>query len=272
MHACSSIIEHNLQSIQQSLLITSSPSRTSSALSQFHVSSSYQLPVSFNPTNLLFPRPSSTINNHLLNSIEINLFHTLHYMILYSNENHNQILSLNIIQLFIYLFIPYIHTYLYNNKKEFLSNNDLIQGMRLIWQPLFEYHQPNIHIFNAFIKPIISSNDQQEQRFIIENTNQHHRLSISIQSPIQKFITNKQPLTDLTNIRIKKELKSSTFISADSDPTTTSTSHNSATDFADYETTTNNNNTRVRAPLVHMNSICSVSDLSRITISPLSPG
>jgi len=263
MHACSSIIEHNLQSIQQSLLITSSPSRTSSALSQFHVSSSYQLPVSFNPTNLLFPRPSSTINNHLLNSIEINLFHTLHYMILYSNENHNQILSLNIIQLFIYLFIPYIHTYLYNNKKEFLSNNDLIQGMRLIWQPLFEYHQPNIHIFNAFIKPIILSNDEQEQIF----PNQQHRLSILIKSPTETFIADKQPLSHLTNARIKKELKSSTFMATDSDTTTT---HDSTSD----PETANNKNIKIRAPLVHMNSICSVSvsDLSRLTISPQSPG
>jgi hypothetical protein len=238
MHACSSIIEHNLHSIQQSF------------------PSSHQLPISLSPTNLLF-RPSSIINNnHLLNSIEINLFHTLHYIILYSNENNNQLLSLNIIELFIYLFIPYIHTYIRNNEKEFLLNNNLIQGMRLIWQPLFEYHQPNIHIFNAFIKPIISLNEQQEQRF----TN-----SIFIQSSIQK-----QPLSDLINTKIKKELKSSTFIIADSDLTTTSISHNSATDLSGDEIT--NNNTKVRAPLVHMNSICSMSDLSRQIISPQSPG
>jgi len=90
-------------------------------------------------------------------------------------------------------------------------------------------------------------------------------LSIFIQSSIQK-----QPLSDLINTKIKKELKSSTFIIADSDRTTTSTSHNSATDLSGDETT--NNNTKVRAPLVHMNSICSISDLSRQIISPQSPG
>jgi len=262
MHACSSIIERNLQSIPQafssthpSLFHISSPSRSPSILPQF------QLP-SIHSNQSLFRR-TSTINNSLLNPIEIRLFHTLHYLILYSNDNNNQLLSLNTIQLFIYLFIPYIHTYLRNNEKEFLSNSDLIQGMRLIWQPLFEYHQPNIHIFNAFIKPIILSNDEQEQIF----PNQQHRLSILIKSPTETFIADKQPLSHLTNARIKKELKSSTFMATDSDTTTT---HDSTSD----PETANNKNIKIRAPLVHMNSICSVSvsDLSRLTISPQSPG
>jgi hypothetical protein len=113
--------------------------------------------------------------------------------------------------------------------------------MRLIWQPLFEYHQPNIRIFNTFVKPILSSNDQQ------------HRLSIVIESPMK-------------NIR---ELKSSTFLSTDSDPTTSTTTHDSATDLEGYGIT---NNINTRAPLVHMNSICSVSDLSRPTVSSQTPG
>jgi len=242
MHACSSIIEHNLHSIYQSfpsthpsLVITASPSRSPSALTQL------QMPLTLIPTNQFVLRSLSPINNHSLNPIEIRLCHILHYLLLYSNDNNDQFLSLNIIQLFIYLFIPYIQTYFRNNEKEFLSNSDLIQGMRLIWQPLFEYHQPNIRIFNTFVKPILSSNDQQ------------HRLSIVIESPMK-------------NIR---ELKSSTFLSNDSDPTTSTTTHDSATDLEGYGIT---NNINTRAPLVHMNSICSVSDLSRPTVSPQIPG
>jgi len=271
MHACSSIIEHNLHSIQQSFPSTHPLllSTSSSAVPQLQVSTSHQLSASLNhPTtisNQSIFSTSSTINNHLLNPIEIRLFHTLHYLILYSNENNDQLLSLNIIQLFIYLFIPYIHTYLRNNEKEFLSNSDLNQGMRLIWQPLFKYHQPNIHIFNAFIKPIILSNNQQEQRFSIENNNQHHCLSI------QKFTVDKQPLSDLTHIKIKKEQKSNTFILVDSD-STTPTIHDSTNDLDGYGIVHNNNNIKTRAPLVDMNSICSTSDLSRLTISPQTPG
>lgn len=254
MHACSSIIERNLHSIQQSissthpsLLITATQSRSPSIIPSVQILSTHQLLV----------RPSSTI----LNPIEIRLFHSLHYLLLYSNENHEQLLSLNIIQLFIQLFIPYIQTYIRQNEKEFLSNSELNQGMRLIWQPLFEYHQPNIYIFNTFIKSIICSN---EEKYSNENRNQQqqqHRLSILIESPKEKFINEKQ-----INKNFKKELKSSTFLPSDSDATTT---HDSASDLETIETT---NNKKTRAPLVHMNSICSVSESSRVTISPQSPG
>ena len=54
------------------------------------------------------------------------------------------------------------------------------------------------------MKQYIKSNDQQNQRFYIENNNQHNHLSILIESPIEKFINDKQPLTDLTNTKFKK--------------------------------------------------------------------
>ena len=182
-----------------------------------------------------------------LNSIEIQLFHTLHYIILHSNENRNQLLSLNTIQLFIYLFIPYIQTYLHNNEKEFLSNHDLIQGMRLIWQPLFQYQQPNIRIFNTFVK--------QEQNFSMENNNQYRYLPVLIQSPIQRSLSANQSLTNLVHA---------------SNPDSNVTIFNSVNDLSIDKT--DNNQTQIRAPLVHMNSICSISDLNRLTMSSQSPG
>jgi hypothetical protein len=252
MHACSSIIEHSLHSIYQpfpsthpSLVITASPSHSQSAIAQFQLPLNHPLPVSLtapNISNQLLLRPIPPLNNHSLSPIEIRLFHTLHYLLLYSNDNHDQLLPLNIIQLFIYLFLPYIQTYFRHNEKEFLSNSDLLQGMRFIWQPLFEYHQPNIRIFNAFVKPVQSSDDQQQQQ-------QQRRLSIVIESPVN-------------------EIKPSTFILTESDPTTTTT-QDSATDLEGYEIL---DSTKFRAPLVHMNSICSVSDLSRLTVSPQSAG
>jgi hypothetical protein len=303
---------------------------------------------------------SSTANK--LNATEIRLFHTLHYLILDASSqntntnantnatstNYEQLLPLNTIQLFIYLFIPYIHTYLQSNEKEFLSNPDLAQGMRLIWQPLLEYRQPNIRMFSSFVKPIIPSyaspnengeylsiiNDssqqqqqqqlqQQQQTFYINNS-KRNRLSVLVESPtpipttraiieeaeedlqsepspsltqpittnefptqLSRSLSEKQPLTDLTNqpsmmapivssegsstslfqpIITKKEQKSTTSVLADSETTTT---NNSITDLSAYGTS---NGTKPRAPLVHMSSICSISDSSRLTTSPQSPG
>lgn len=292
-----------------------------------------------------------------LNATEIRLFHTLHYLISdaasqnqqsnsFTSINIDQLLPLNTIQLFIYLFIPYIHTYLQSNEREFLSHPDLAQGMRLIWQPLLEYRQPNIRMFSSFVKPIIpsyaspnengdylsilndSSQQQQQQSsssqgtFYINNS-KRNRLSVLIESPtpipttraiieeadediqsqtppplpqsttnefsmhLSRSVSEKHPLSDLTNqpsmiapivssegsstslfqpmIR-QKDQKSTSPILADSETTTT---NNSITDLSAYGT---NNGTKPRAPLVHMSSICSISDSSRLTTSPQSPG
>jgi hypothetical protein len=297
----------------------------------------------------------SSLTNKL-NATETRLFHTLHYLILdapsqnttTSNPN-DQLLPLNTIQLFIYLFIPYIHTYLQGNEKEFLSNSDLVQGMRHIWQPLLEYRQPNIRMFSAFVKPIIPSyaspnengdylpiihdsqqhyqQQHQQQTFYINN-NKRNRLSVLVESPtpvpttnraipeeveedqtsqdsprlpsstqpgtghdysgpLPRSVSEKQPLSDLTNqpsimapivssegssaslfqpAAMKKEHKSTSSVQADSD---TATTNNSITDLSAYGTSSA---AKPRAPLVHMSSICSISDSSRLTTSPQSPG
>jgi hypothetical protein len=305
----------------------------------------------------------SSLTNKL-NATEIRLFHTLHYLILdapseinnnntttnSTSINNDQLLPLNTIQLFIYLFIPYIHTYLQSNEKEFLSNPDLAQGMRLIWQPLLEYRQPSIRMFSSFVKPIIPSyaspnengeylsniyesshhhhhqQQPQQQTFYINNS-KRNRLSVLVESPtpipttraiieevdedlqsqpspppplpsqsittnehptqLSRSLSEKHPLSDLTNqpsmmapivssegsstslfhpLTTKKDQKSTTSVLADSDTTTT---NNSITDLSAYETS---NGTKPRAPLVHMSSICSISDSSRLTASPQSPG
>ncbi|CAF0992403.1 unnamed protein product [Rotaria sordida] len=395
MHACSAAIEHSLHSIQQqpttsghpSLLVSSSISISPSASSQLQIPTSLQLPI--NTPNIPAPlgpltsttlsptasvehqssqpplfRLSSTAHStssyssltNKLSPSEIRLFHTLHYLILDSqNQNNNtsinsdQLLPLNTIQLFIYLFIPYIHTYLQSNEKEFLSHPDLAQGMRLIWQPLLEYRQPNIRMFSSFVKPIIPSyaspnengdyittineSQQQQQTFYINN-NKRNRLSVLVESPtpvpttkvileeseeeqqqsqpssppplplppsqpssqtlttnehisqLPRSMSEKQPLSDLTNqptmtapivssegssislfqpITAKKEQKSTSSVLVDSD---TATTNNSITDLSAYGTS---NGTKSRAPLVHMSSICSISDSSRLTTSPQSP-
>ncbi|CAF2818232.1 unnamed protein product [Rotaria sp. Silwood2] len=308
IHACSSVIEHNLCSGQQqqqsflpthsSLLGPSSLSYSSTFSTQLQIPSNHPLPISLTPAmnstecqlnQSYFSHRLSTTSNHVLNPTEIRLFHTLHYLILHSNETSDQPLSLNTIQLFIYLFIPYIHTYLRNNEKEFLSNSDLSQGMRLIWQPLFEYHQPDVRIFNALVKPIVLTNNQQKQRFSIDNNNRHHCLSGVIQSSIQRSLSEKQHLSGLTKhlslnapanynetsniscfqLEIKPEGKQklSTSMLTDSNATTT---YNSIADLSVYGMT--NNDRQNRAPLVNMNSICSASNLSRLTLSPQTPG
>ncbi|UJR28934.1 hypothetical protein I4U23_010152 [Adineta vaga] len=365
MHACSAAIEHNLHSIQQQPLA---------------IPASHQLPASTPNLPLpLGPAPSIAENqssNHpvvlraqsathsigsyssitnKLSATETRLFHTLHYLILDApSQNTNtsnlseQLLPLNTIQLFIYLFIPYIHTYLQSNEKEFLTNSELIQGMRHIWQPLLEYRQPNIRMFSSFVKPIIpsyaspnengdylstihDSQQQQQQQSLQQqtfyiNNNKRNRLSVLVESPtpvptttraileeveedqqsqgspalpssshplnthdystlLPRSISEKQPLSDLTNqptmmapivssegsstslfqpTPIKKEHKSTSSVLADSDTTT----NNSITDLSAYGTSSA---AKPRAPLVHMSSICSISDSSRLTTSPQSP-
>lgn len=204
------MMEHNLHSTHQSipslspisLLLPTTPSRSPSALSQ--------LPLTLNLP--IIRSSSSTINDRSFHSMDIHLFRTLHHLLLFSNDHLEPMLSLNTIQLFLYLFLPYIQTYIQQNEKEFLGHANLIEGWKFIWQPLVEYQQPNIRIFNALIKPDLS-------------------------------LMNENPWKD------SGELQSNTFLSdSPSDP------------IIDHTPTS--------APLVHMNSICSVSDLLVPTINP----
>ncbi|CAF0857757.1 unnamed protein product [Adineta steineri] len=282
MYACSSVIEHNIHIVQHQSISTIHPSlNVTPSASRSRLSTQLHVPFNFhNPTTILstenpilLPRSSLSSSNHSLNSIDIRLFHTLHHLILYSND---QLLPLNTIQLFIYLFTPYINTYLHNNEKDFLSNSNLVQGMRLIWQPLFEYRQPNIRIFNTFIKPVVLSNDQQNQTSSTEHVNQCQRLSNESEPTTQRSLSDKQFLShtiDRTSFirsksNIEKEQKSDIFIRTDSiiSPTTSCNSINDLSSFG-----MNDNNMKIKAPIVHMSSIYSVSDLSRLTLSPQSP-
>lgn len=230
MHACSSMIEHTLHPIHQPSisLLASAPTTARSAIARISI-----LP---NISSNLLP-------NNILTQIEIRLFHTLHSLIFYFNEHHNELLSLNTIELFVYLFMPYVNTYIRQNEREFLSNSDLYQGMKSIWQPLIEYHQPNIRIFNTFVKP--------------------------------KFFANEQRKTFEENFISQKELKTSTFIQSDSDPIARDST--SDTERLSLTNTNNNNNhhqpitMKMSAPLVDLHSICSASDLSRLTPTPQSP-
>ena len=388
-HSLHSIQQQPLIVVHPSLLVSSSLSLSRSASSQLQVPTTHQLPLSApNLPVPLGPVPSTVSTEHQSNhpplfrlssathstssyssignkltSTEIRLFHTLHYLILDAPQQNNttndtnnaiilhndQLLPLNTIQLFIYLFIPYIHTYLQSNEKEFLANSDLAQGMRLIWQPLLEYRQPNIRMFSSFVKPIIPSyatpnengeyisliNDssqshhhqqqqqqqyQQQQTYFINNS-KRNRLSVLVESTtpipttraiieeveediqssmpsssqpvlthefsghLSRSLSEKQPLTDLTNqpsmmapivssegsstslfqpLTTKKDQKSTSSVQVDSDTTT----NNSITDLTAYGTS---NSAKPRAPLVHMSSICSISDSSRLTTSPQSP-
>lgn len=210
LHACSALIEHNLHSTHQSIpslspssfLLPTSPSRSPSALSQ--------LPIAL---NLPILRSSSTmINNRSFQASDIHLFRTLHHLLRYSNDHLEQLISLNTIQLFLYLFLPFIQSYIQQNEKEFLAHNDLIEGWKCIWQPLLEYQQPNLRIFTALVKPNLAS------ATLIESAD-------------------------------SQESQSDTLLAdSPSDPT------------ADHSPTI--------APLVHMSSICSVSDI----LPPINPG
>ena len=146
--------------------------------------------------------------------------------------------------------MPYIHTYFHKNEKEFLSNVDLTQGMLSIWQPLFEHRQPNLRIFNSFVKPIRSSNGYC--------FNDNHR-SMSSHSPMPRSASEKQSLSYLNQIssttKTQENLQLSTefFVENDSLP-----------DLRHEDIST-------QAPIVDMNSICSTSDLHRLQIIHPSP-
>ncbi|CAF4414152.1 unnamed protein product [Rotaria socialis] len=306
MHACSSVMKQNLPLIEQqqqqhsfptshsSLLVTTPSSHSPTVSTQIQIPSHLQLPTSLNSAmssieNQLnqsySPCRSSAIVNHSLSPIEIRLFHTLNCLILESSESKSQPCSLNAIQLFIYLFFPYIHTYLQGNKREFLSNPDLAQGMRIIWQPLFEYCQPDIRLFNALVKPVLITNNHREQRFSSDNNNQLNRSSTLIHSSIQRSSTEMQFSCDLkkqysldqpniyseasntnyfqSKVNIQEKQNLNTIIR---NASVTTTICQSIIDFSNYEIA--NNNQTSLAPIVHMESICSISNASQPTISP----
>ncbi|CAF3808214.1 unnamed protein product [Rotaria magnacalcarata] len=279
MHACSSVMEHNLPLIEQqqqqqpfptshsSLLVTTASSYSPTVSTQIQIPSHLQLPTPLNSAMSLIEnqlnqsfssRRSSAIVNHSLNPIEIRLFHTLNCLILESNES---------------------------NEREFLSNPDLAQGMRAIWQPLFEYRQPDIHLFNALVKPVLITNNHHEQRFSSDNNKQSNRSSILIHSSIQRSSAEIQFSCDLkkqcsldqpiiyseasntnyfqSKVNIQKKQNSNTIIR---NASITTTICKSIIDFSNYEIA--NNNQTSLAPIVYMKSICSMSNASQSSISP----
>ena len=250
MHACSSIIEHTLQSVQSHPSISPhastlhAASRSPSASSHMPTATSRPMPPSSNllssvnlSTTISIDQPSnqsqsqahsSTVDAHLLNPTEHRLFRTLHFLLLDTKKHilpmpNDASPSLNTIELFIYLFVPYLHSYLRKNEREFLSSPDLSRGMQLIWQPLFEHRQPNTPVFNSFVKP---------------------RGSLSVASDTQQ------------------DQRASGVVTVHSD--------HCAKDLTG--TAMPNTEAQSRAPLVKMNSICSTMDSSLLTASVSSPG
>lgn len=250
MHACSSIIEHTLQSVQSHPSINAHASiphvasRSPSASSHVQTTTSRPMPPpstllsSVNlSTTISMDHPSNqsqshacslTVDAHLLNPTEHRLFRTLHFLLLDTNKQvlpmpHEASPSLNTIELFIYLFMPYLHSYVRKNEREFLSSPDLSRGMQLIWQPLLEHRQPNTPLFNSFVKPrgsiSVASDTQQDQ-------NASGGVTVHADDGIKDPVVAGMTKTDVHS----------------------------------------------RAPLVKMNSICSTLDSNLVTASVSNPG
>ena len=149
MRACSATIEHTVRldeaTLTRNIRASNLPSISSSVSAHMPIPISLHLPASpyflfstpisssictERPSNqsTLFPRLSST-TNPTLTTCEIHLFHTLHHLIFHLNDNvqhHEQFLSLNLIELFLNLFLPHVESYFHKNEKEFASNVDLV--------------------------------------------------------------------------------------------------------------------------------------------------
>ncbi|CAF1579841.1 unnamed protein product, partial [Didymodactylos carnosus] len=163
---------------------------------------------------------SQNSHSHRLGKTEIRLLHTLHWMILdafsvcktpdYSDEDSTSyLLPLSTIQLFIYLFIPYVHTYMQYNEKEFLKNADLSDGMRLLWQPLLEYRQPNIRMFKAYVKPILKYGNCTNNGFISYDKGHSNNVTFFIKnnpkSRLSFFIESPTPIATSNAIEEEQE-------------------------------------------------------------------
>ncbi|CAF0812442.1 unnamed protein product, partial [Didymodactylos carnosus] len=340
----------------------SPPSPTSSSIEMSMIP---RAPSQSQPSPLcrLSSTPSPSIlnnqNSHRLGKTEIRLLHILHWMILDAfnvcktpehseDDNKNYLLPLSTIQLFIYLFIPYVHTYIQCNEKEFLQNPDLSDGMKFLWQPLLEYRQPDVRMFKAYVKPATKYVDYTRNSFIsydkghsnnttsFINNNGKNRLSVFVESPTPIPTTNvieeeqeedendsdyekghrmpstrsfsmtpltikcdsqQKPLMDLTNYPTIPPLPPPLIVSTDGSSTSLyqqlpvatifqqqiANKNSASSGMIDSDTTTTNSSINnlnyvqqqssyYRAPLAHMSSICSISDSSRPTVSPQSPG
>lgn len=241
---------------------------TSSSISgQMHASTNLHLPV---PSHLLVSTPlSSTLSleqpsnqsrtlfrssatcHQPLSPAEIRLFHTLHHLMFHRQEkelslNRNRFFSLNVVELFIYLFMPYIHSYMQRNEREFVVHAELTAGLQSIWQPLFEYRQPNIPMFNTFIKAA-------EEKLFASVLDLSNKASVPQRrtSP-----TGSIPTAKSQDIRLVKPAKAECQSQLDSQ-----TDSDSVSDL--YNNALSSQDSQLQAPLVHMSSICSISDFNR---------
>lgn len=287
MQACVAVIEHDHPTIEcqrtrtfRSSAVFSTPSSSISAV----VSNSANLNVPISPY-LLFSTPlsssvsserqsiqmgtqtgrSSTINHFPLSSTEIRLLQTLHHLIKEIDRSQSPIsrtlyFSLNLIELFVYLLIPFVQSYFCKNEKDFLSNDELIDGFRLIWQPLSEYRQPKVSMFNQFIKSDRCSSLTSIEDF---SSTDQGRLS-SIQVQITKTLDNESSSASLDKHRSNRKLliddeeKTSNDCVNEQDP---KNFYDSISGLARFSQ--NSQDIAVDAPIVHMNSICPIIDLSR---------
>ena len=246
-------------------------STSSSISAQMHASANLHVPV---PSHLLVSTPlSSTLSleqpsnqsrtlfrssatcHQPLSPAEVRLFHTLHHLMFYRQEkelslNRNRFFSLNVVELFIYLFMPYIHTYVQRNQREFFVHAELTAGMQAIWQPLFEYHQPNIPMFNTFIKAA-------EEKLFASVFDLSDKASGSPTGTI--------PIAKSQDIRLVKPAKAECQSQLDSQ-----TDSDSVFDL--YNNALSSQDSQLQAPLVHMSSICSISDFNRASVTTQNAG
>ena len=211
------------------------------------LSSTLSLEQPLSQSRMFFRSPATCYQP--LNPTEMRLFHTLHHLMFSHQEkdislNRNRFFSLNVLELFIYLFMPYIQSYLHPNEREFSAHADLTAGMQFIWQPLFEYRQPNIPIFNTFIKSTEKNLSEKE------STSQQKT------PPVGRV-----PIVTSQESESMKPAKAECQSQTDSDSV-----------FDMYHQALSSQDSQLQAPLVHMNSICSVSDCNRSSVTTQSAG
>ena len=307
MQACSAVIEHNYPFIDtprrknhHSSVVFCTPSSSISAPVPNTINLNVPQPLHIiSPTPRMSPfssgRPSnqsaaaaaaarsSASSHYPLTSTEIYLFHTLHHLIILNDQksspiNKNQYLSLNLVELFIFLFIPFVQTYFRKNEKEFFTNPDLVQGLEMIWRPLFQYGQPEASMFNHFIRSnqISTVPTKDNECLTDDNRSSIDHSFTCMRSDLSKTKINEESTVNLLTVPSSRKTTIDSFQNSTSIKTNEKCSDlemklcDSITGLSSCPRSIEDID--VHAPLAQMNSVCPISDFQQSSLTRKMPG
>ena len=214
-----------------------------------------------------------------------------------SENNQNlveiaQMYPISMMQLFIYLFIPIVK----NLDESDFSNLKLVNGLKL-WEPLWRHFQPDIPLFNSPVNfRVHKTNINASNKLTLVNENSENQKSESDENQLNEkisFINSNQELISVLNSscnvfenlkhtekrisQIENNHSSFSCVTSDSDESKDyENKYGNSINLSNLllktlgdDTITDAEDSSRKAPLAHMSSVCSFSELPVQNESPV---